>query len=467
MTDDPSIMGRPLPALAGVAQVSLRSRTYGWLVVILLTAAFMLSLLDRTVLTLFVDPIKRDLSISDTQFSLLFGAAFTLLYVVAGVPLGWLADRYQRRLVAFGAILGWSVATAACALSGGFWRLFGARMLVGVGEAGLAPAAISIIADSFAPDEVAKPTALFSSGGLLGGGFALVFGGVVAAVVEGHGPFRLPLVGDVKGWQAALLMLGLAGSVFSLLFLLIEEPPRRLSPTVSPVASLGDVLTFLWRRAGFFIPYFAGVGSATMAVVGFNTWLPSLFIRKFHWSAFHTGAFYGSAMVLGGILGSMAAGAWVDRARGRGLPNAYLWALLAGAACAAPVCIAAPLIPGAGLAAALTALALVFVPIASALGAVGIQNECPSHMRGRGMGLYIIVQSLGGWFLGPLVVALLTDRLFHDPGQVGRSLAMASGGGLLLAVAMFALAIRNHSAALDDIDLSPSRVDSLEKGYPL
>ena len=115
----------------------------------MLTFTYIVSFVDRTILGLLIEPIKAELSLNDTQIGLVQGMAFGVFYAVMGLPLGWLADRTSRRgLIAVGAAL-WCAATAACGLASTFFQLFLARIAVGVGEAALSPAAMSIISDSF------------------------------------------------------------------------------------------------------------------------------------------------------------------------------------------------------------------------------------------------------------------------------------------------------------------------------
>src|SRR6266704_5245806 len=126
--------------------------SYAWYVVCVLVLANLLSYTDRQILSLLVDPIRHDLSISDTQVGLLIGTAFALVYGVAGLPFGWLADRLRRRdLIVTGIVL-WSLGTVCCGLSQNFAQFFAARLLVGIGEAVLTPASISLISDSFPPN---------------------------------------------------------------------------------------------------------------------------------------------------------------------------------------------------------------------------------------------------------------------------------------------------------------------------
>ncbi|MGH8237396.1 MAG: MFS transporter, partial [Steroidobacteraceae bacterium] len=155
-----------------------------WWTVAVLTFTYIISFVDRTILGLLIEPIKVELSLNDTQIGLVQGMAFGLFYAVMGLPLGWLADRTSRRgLIAVGAAL-WCAATAACGLASSFVQLFLARIAVGVGEAALSPAAMSIISDSFPKERRAVPIGVYAAAAALGAGLALIVGGTVIQLVS-------------------------------------------------------------------------------------------------------------------------------------------------------------------------------------------------------------------------------------------------------------------------------------------
>src|SRR6186997_1226722 len=174
---------------------------YAWFVVIVLTLAYTCSFVDRQILTLLIEPVRRDLQITDTQVSLLGGLAFSILYTTLGIPIARLADQTHRRNLMAAGLAFWSVMTATCGLARSFWGLFAARIGVGVGEAALSPAAFSLLADYFPPQRLARAISVYSMGLYFGAGLALMIGGSVVQAVSSAPVRNLPVVGEVFPWQ--------------------------------------------------------------------------------------------------------------------------------------------------------------------------------------------------------------------------------------------------------------------------
>src|SRR3984885_4705783 len=200
---------------------------YAWYVVIVLTALYMLSFVDRTILSLLVGSIKRDLGISDTRIGLLQGLSFALFYTIMGLPLGRLADtRSRRNLIAAGVVV-WSLFTSACSIAKSFWSLFFTRIGVGVGEAGLSPAAYSLISDYFPPDRLGVAISVYYMGVFLGSSLALLVGGLVVDTMARIHTVTLPLIGTIASWRVTFLVVGAPGILGALLVYTIKEPVRK------------------------------------------------------------------------------------------------------------------------------------------------------------------------------------------------------------------------------------------------
>jgi MFS family permease len=143
---------------------------YSIYVLVVLLLAYILSFIDRNVLAMLVGPIRQEFEISDFQFSILHGWAFTLFYIFLGLPIGWLADRYSRKWIITGGVFFWSIMTVACGLAKNFGSLFVTRIGVGVGEAAVSQPTYSLLTDYFPPNQLRWATAIFATGITIGSG---------------------------------------------------------------------------------------------------------------------------------------------------------------------------------------------------------------------------------------------------------------------------------------------------------
>ena len=231
-----------------------RRYAYEWYVVLVCMLAYIFSFVDRQILALMIEPIKRDLGLSDTQFSLLHGLAFSLFYAFMGIPIALLADRYSRpRIIAIGVAF-WSLATAVCGLSRNFAQMFLARIGVGVGEAALSPATYSMLSDMFPRDRLGRAVGVYSIGSFIGGGLAFLIGGYVINLLKRVDTVVLPLLGALRPWQVTFFVVGLPGLLVALLILLtVRDPGRRglrLAPTAAPASPPSATPSASWRGTG-------------------------------------------------------------------------------------------------------------------------------------------------------------------------------------------------------------------------
>lgn len=197
-----------------------------WLVVSALSFASIVSYVDRQIINLLVEPIKADLGLSDLEISLLQGFSFALLYALLAIPIAWIADRRNRKWVILAGMVGWSAATFSSGLASSFAMLFAARMMVGIGEATLAPAGFSILSDSFSRDKLPAAISVFTGSGFVGSGLALIIGGAIVGQLNAIGDVTLPF-GVFRPWQMTFLAVSLMSLPAFILVLLIREPARR------------------------------------------------------------------------------------------------------------------------------------------------------------------------------------------------------------------------------------------------
>ena len=183
----------------------------GWYTVFMTALVAIMSQIDRGVLALFVQPMKRDFHLSDTQVSVLLGAAFTLFYVVGGPPLSRLADRGVRRSVIAGCLTVWSTATALCGFAQNFWAFFASRAIIGASESGCGPASLSLISDTVPKEKLPRAYAIYNSGFLGGAALSLLFGGILLGLLADVKPIEIEGLGRIYNWQLVFFFLGIPG----------------------------------------------------------------------------------------------------------------------------------------------------------------------------------------------------------------------------------------------------------------
>ena len=414
-------------------QARLPGTRYAWYLVGVLCVAYTLSFVDRMILALLVEPIKRDLNISDTQVGLLHGFAFAIFYTTLGVPIARLADRTDRRRLIAAGVAFWSAMTALCGLARGFWELFLARIGVGVGEAALSPAAFSMLADAFPADRLGRALGVYSSAIFAGAGIALLVGGGVAAAAASADAVHLPLVGAVQPWQLTFIVVGAPGLLVALWVLSLREPPRRGVAVATRAEPFAAVLAWLRRHARAYGCHFAGFALLALVFNATIAWLPSVFVRVHGWSSGQAAFWIGSSLLVFGTAGIVAGGFAADAWRRRGKPDGSMRVGLTSALGVLPFAAAVPAVASPWVAVALLCALLFFSAFAFGAAAAGLQWLTPPAMRAQVSALFLFVNNLVGIGGGPVAVALLTDRVFGVPQSVGASLAIVGAAAAAIA----------------------------------
>jgi MFS family permease len=404
---------------------------YPFYVVGILLAAYILSFMDRTVMSLLIDPIRRDLALTDTSIGLLIGFGFVLVYSIAGLGLGHLADRKDRRLMIALGLLVWSLATSASALATGFMSLLAARILVGVGEATLSPASYSLIASYFPKERLGLATSIYALGTVLGSGIAAALIGAVAHSLGSTSWFGLsPGSGH---WRLIFLTVGAVGLPFLLLIFTIREPR---APAAKDAFTLQDALEVLKQRRRVFGGIM--IGYAVMCIVSFTAvlWGPSYFIRLHGDSVASVGSLFGLVMGIGGSAGVLTGGLLTDRLTRRGVldaaPRVVIFSLLVQSVLFPLAYLSSARGPAVGFFAA----AMFFLAFQGGLQGASIALLAHERMRGLAMAIYLLMANLIGMGCGPLIVGLITDHVFHSPLAVGKSLAIVAASSSWLAIAI-------------------------------
>lgn len=427
------------------------SSVRAWVTVAILMVAYVLSFVDRQILNLLVEPIRRDLVINDTQMSLLMGLSFALFYTVCGIPLGRVADTRSRRgLIAVG-VLFWSAATAACGMARMYWQFLLCRIGVGVGEAALSPAAYSLIADSFPAERRATAISVYSMGVYLGSGLAFLVGGLVIQFASAQGDVTLPVLGEVRPWQLIFLILGGAGVLFTLLMLAVREPARRGvgAGVAVPLSEVGRYIranrrTVLLHNFGFAGLAFAGYGSAA--------WVPTFYIRTYGWDAGQVGIVYGSIVAVFGCLGIVFGGRLADWMAKRGRSDANMRVGLYAALGALPMVVLFPLMDSALWASVLMAPTVFCLSMPFGVAPAAIQEIMPNSMRGQASAIYLFVITLIGLGIGPTAVALVTDFVFADDAALRYSLLIVTTLAVLMSIVLLAKSLKPYRESVTRLE---------------
>lgn len=409
-----------------------------WYLVSVLMIAYIFSFIDRTILALLVQPIRADLGISDTQISLLHGFAFAIFYTVMGIPIATLADRKNRRNIIAIGMTCWSLATAACGLTRGFWSLFLARVAVGVGEAALSPSAYSMIADSFPEEKLGRALGVYSVGAFLGAGLAFIIGGLVVGLVATAEPIIWPIIGTVQPWQIVFFIVGLPGLLVAFWVVTLPEPARRLS-TQAVQQQVGFRTLLDWIRCNWraFTAHIVGFSLLGLLFNSTIAWMPTYMIRSFGLSASQAGLWLGTILVVFSTTGILAGSFLSDWLRRHGRTDATMLVGLISAVCIVPFALTSTTVSSLWLCLVLFSPLIFFSTFAWGAAAAAIQVITPNRMRATSSAIYLFFLNLVGIGLGPTLVALCTDYLFGEDAAVGDSIALIAGISAPLAAVFF------------------------------
>lgn len=422
------------------------SRWQAWLTISLLFLASIVSVIDRQILSVVTDPVRAELNISDVQISLLQGIAFGLFYATMGVWLGLVADRTNRRnLIVFGIML-WSVATLGGGIAANFGQFFVSRMLVGLGEASLSPAAISLIADLFAPGKRGRPIGVFLMGQAVANGIALSFAGVILkSAAAGHFA-GLPIVGLMSPWRLLFILSGLGGALVGLAFFFTREPARGAMVRSGGLgAQARHSIAYLagnWRQ---FSGLYLGFAIYFLGAYGAGTWQVVFVSRHYGLSPAQVSLLFGPIAIVFGLAGPLVGGWLVDKVVGRSGVGGLLRMLSFAPLLAIPSALAV-FAPNAQLAIFLAATQSGCSAIVGSATLAYLQSAVPPELRGFSVSLTGLVNTLLGLALGPMLVAMTTQNILKDDGQVGWAIFWVAAPAFCLSAALYGSARRARSA---------------------
>lgn len=427
----------------------------GWYATILLALLYWLSILDRTILSLLIDPIKKDLGLTDVQMGMLHGLGFAITFSVFGLLAGSLADRFSRRWLVFASVSIWSIATAACGMAQNFWHMMLARVGVGVGEAGLNPCATSMISDLFPRDRITGAMAVYAIGASVGSGCAYLLGGMVVSWVSQAETFLLPIVGDVRSWQAVFYIVGVPGLLFSLLIFTMPDPVRRGKRLVVQQKSFfggilsgyAELLRFMAGRKQYYLYHYAGFGVASTILVGAGAWYPAHIGRTFGWPGSQIGLVLGILLVSSGIVSKLLCGFVVDTMYRRGYRDAQLRYYAICLLAAIPFGLIATTSDNPWIFVGGIWVMLVGLSALPACSNAALNLTTPNELRGAGIAFYAATAGLVGLSLGPILIAGFSDYVFGG-NAIGYGTAAAIALCCPLAALLLGLGCRGMRDAM-------------------
>jgi MFS family permease len=421
---------------------------YTWYVVATLTALYTLSYMDRTILSILVGPIKRDLHVSDTMIGLLTGLAFAVFYTLIGLPMGRIADTRSRRgLITAGCVV-WSIFTSACSASKGYWVLFATRIGVGVGESSLSPAAYSMIADLLPKEQLGLAISIYYMGVFFGTSLSQLVGGTTLDLLARTPVVTLPLLGAIASWRVVFLIVGLPGFLFALWAYSLREPVRRdlLRTSTGAASELNfagalEQMRLRWQSlAGISL----GMVFQSMCAFGYTFWAPSFFQRTYGWKPGQSGRALAAILLTFGCAGMFVGGKLSDRWQKSGVTDAPLKVAVMSAIGTAIFLPVAFLAGRAEWTLVFLAPGVFCNALPMGISVAALQRIFPNQVRGTVSALFLFILNLGGYPSGTLLPGVFNDYLFHDEKMLGASLALTVGGGAILMLVAFAVTCRPY-----------------------
>lgn len=386
---------------------------YSWRLLAILVCVYSCSWMDRYLLVILIEPIHRELQLSDTQMGLITGFAFSTTYALAGIPIAYWADRKSRRVILSIAVLGWGLATMLSSFAQSFQTLALARFGLAVFAAGCSPAAYSLISDSFASTHRGRAIAIYGLGTSIGIWAGLMLGG---------------LVSERYGWRTAFVIMGTPAVILSAVVYFcvrepLREPDRRTEHSNESGPSLAASIRWMLGTRSFLAAAFA-LGTLTITSTSFLSWAPTYLIRFRGLGTAEVGTISGIIVGVSGVVGTLLTGLLCDRL-GRRDPRWYLWLPLIGFGFFLPFERLFFSASGYGLYVAYFLAALASATYSAPLFAVG-QFVLPPRQRALGAAIMLFVLNMIGMGGGNFAVGFLSDLFRQQDGKASLQHAILS-----------------------------------------
>ena len=400
-------------------------------VLFILFVVYGLSYVDRQILSILMEPIRKEFNFGDTELGLLSGVAFAIFYATLGIPIARFADRHSRVNIISISLLVWSVATALTGKAMGFWHLFLARVGVGVGEAGCNPSAYSIISDYYPAKQRATAQSVYSLGVYLGQFLGFITAGFVA---------------EKYGWRTAFYVVGIPGIIMAIVVkMTLREPPRGFSEPAGYVPTDPPKATAVLKKLGS-LPAFRHLSFASglhaLVAYGLQSYYSAFLMRSHGMSLSETSTALAVIALTGGLAGTYLGGKLSDifAQRHGGDPRYQMWVPAYALLLNIPAWLLALLLPSqyASMALMIPAIALGATYLGPSIAAthqlVGVRERAVSGA------LLLFVLNLIGIGLGPMLSGVISDALRDNFVAGGVPLETARADGLKYALCIMSMA---------------------------
>ena len=399
----------------------VKTSGYAWYALGLLTFVYVLNFLDRTIIFLLFTPIKKEFGLSDFQLALLGSTAFVIFYTALGIPFGRIADKGSRKnLIAIGLVV-WSLFSGLTGFATDFWTLFFCRLMVGVGEATLGPAALSLISDYFPPEKRATVSSIYSLGIAVGAGLASFLGG---------------WIGQNYGWRWAFYLLGFPGVIFAVLVFFLREPKRGNTEKAEARYSGNDWRKLLTNKSLLLV--FVGFALLGLATNNLNIWGATFYTRVHGFDIATIGFWGGVLTICGGIPATLICGVIADWFRRKQRGGRMLYGAIVAILC---VPFWAILLTTDSVYLILFAnLFLLFLSLAWFGASTADVTEISGlNLRGLGIAIFFFFVNISAYFIGSNLIGKLNDYLgaTENPQMMRYSLLVCPIACLLSAVCLW------------------------------
>ena len=412
--------------------------------------------IDRSIMSLLVQPIEKDLHIQDAQMGVLLGLAFGLFYAICGIPVSRFIDRNNRKNILSIALALWSIATLFCGLAQNFIQLATARLFLGAAESVNGPAVFSMISDSFPKERLPRAIAVMQLGPLGGNVFALIMGAIVIKLLMGMPDLHIAGVGVIRWWQMVFIIIGLPGILVALLqAVTVKEPVRRGVPAAGiEKVGLMQVLRYMAAHRKVFGPQFGAMAISALAM-GTLTWGAAFYQRTYGWSPVQVGLTLGVVQLIATPIGLFLGVVVVEHLAKRHV-DAPMKLICWGRLIALPASIAMPLMPTPELALAMSAISGIMLGATGSSTNAVLQIVTPNQMRGQMTAMFLFLFTVVGNAISPTLVGLVTQYVFHDPSQLRYAMLSVTLLFMPLSLLVFWQGAKPYRRELTRLGLAPA-----------